>query len=429
MTSKMGDLISKLKWAVEKGAFHILGTNVVNKILSFLTNILIVRFLTKSEYGIFGYANNAISFFLLVSGLGMLSGVLQYGSENRTEEEKLLYFRYGMNFGILINAILAVLIFLYVQFAQIAIEGTRGYILFMCAVPLLDYIFNYLCTILRCRKENKKYALMLNINTVVYFLSSCLGAAFFGITGVIIGRYIAYAISIMQGLVFCKYREIIEVKHEKLSKEKKKEIIKYSIVCCMSNALSQILYLLDVYLIGVFVKDSQVIASYKAATLIPSALTFLPLGIVTFIYPYFAENNTDYKWIKEKVKWLFRVLGIINLSIAAILIVFAPLIIQLLWGKEYMDSLVCFRILAFNFFISCTFRIPAGNLLAMLKHVKVNLVVSIFSGLANIVLDIILIQKYGSEGAAVATVLVVLVSVLISMPALIYQINKLKKER
>ena len=358
----------------------------------------------------------------------MLSGVLQYGSENRSEEEKKLYFKYGMNFGLIINGVLALLVFLYVEWVPVAIGGTKKYILLMCLVPLLDYVFNYLCTILRCRKENKKYALMLNINTVTYFVSSCAGAFLFGISGVIIGRYIAYMISIVQGVIFCNYKEIIAYKSEQLNAKQKVGIIKYSIICCMSNALSQILYLLDVYLIGVYVQDSQVIASYKAATLIPSALTFIPLGIITFIYPYFAENNLNYNWLKEKMIVLFKVLAAVNSAISLSLIILAPWIIKLLWGAEYMDSLAAFRILAFNYFLSGTFRIPAGNILAMLKNVKVNLIVSVLAGTANIFLDIFLIQRMGAEGAALATVLVVMISVVISMPALLYKMKSLKKE-
>lgn len=424
----MQDIKSKIRWVIDKGAIHILGTNVVNKVLSFFTNILIVRFLTKAEYGVFGYANNIISFFLLVSGLGMISGVLQYGSENRSEEEKKLYFKYGMNFGLLINGILALLVFFYVKWIPIAIDGTEKYILLMCLVPLFDYVFNYLCTILRCRKENKKYALMLNINTVTYFISSCAGAFLFGIAGVVVGRYIAYLISIIQGIIFCNYKEILVCKSNQLNKEQKKEIVKYSIICCMSNALSQILYLLDVYLIGAYIKDSQAVASYKAATLIPSALTFIPLGIITFIYPYFAENNLNYNWLKEKMIVLFKVLAAVNSIISLSLIVLAPWIIKLLWGAEYMDCLAAFRILAFNYFLSGTFRIPAGNILAMMKNVKVNLVVSVLAGTSNIFLDIFLIQCMGAEGAALATVLVVIISVAISMPALLYKMKSLKKE-
>ena len=48
MSSKKQELMSKIRWIIDKGAVHILGTNVVNKVLSFFTNIFIVRFLTKS---------------------------------------------------------------------------------------------------------------------------------------------------------------------------------------------------------------------------------------------------------------------------------------------------------------------------------------------------------------------------------------------
>ena len=56
MSSKKQELMGKIRWMIDKGAVHILGTNVANKVLSFFTNILIVRFLTKTEYGVFGYA-------------------------------------------------------------------------------------------------------------------------------------------------------------------------------------------------------------------------------------------------------------------------------------------------------------------------------------------------------------------------------------
>lgn len=136
----------------------------------------------------------------------------------------------------------------------------------------------------------------------------------------------------------------------------------------------------------------------------------------------------NYNWLKEKMIVLFKVLAAVNGAISLGLIILAPWIIKLLWGAEYMDSLASFRILAFNYFLSGTFRIPAGNILAMLKNVKVNLIVSVLAGTANIFLDIFLIQRMGSEGAALATVLVVMISVVISMPALLYKVKSLKKE-
>jgi O-antigen/teichoic acid export membrane protein len=73
-----------------------------------------------------------------------------------------------------------------------------------------------------------------------------------------------------------------------------------------------------------------------------------------------------------------------------------------------------FRILAFGYLIAGTFRIPAGNILASLGKVKMNLWNAIISGSANIVLDVLLIKAYGAVGAAVATVLVFVISSFVS---------------
>ncbi|MFR5556713.1 MAG: hypothetical protein ACLTKE_07630 [Coprococcus sp.] len=106
----------------------------------------------------------------------------------------------------------------------------------------------------------------------------------------------------------------------------------------------------------------------------------------------------NYNWLKEKMIVLFKVLAAVNGAISLGLIILAPWIIKLLWEQNIWIVLASFRILAFNYFLSGTFRIPAGNILAMLKNVKVNLIVSVLAGTANIFLDIFLIQRMGSEG-------------------------------
>ena len=67
----------------------------------------------------------------------------------------------------------------------------------------------------------------------------------------------------------------------------------------------------------------------------------------------------------------------------------------------------------FGYFFAATFRIPYGNIIAALGNAKANLINAIFSGTANIILDIILIMKFGSIGAAWATTAVYIISSII----------------
>lgn len=60
--------------------------------------------------------------------------------------------------------------------------------------------------------------------------------------------------------------------------------------------------------------------------------------------------------------------------------------------------------LSIGYFIAGTFRIPFGNLLAAMGKIKCNFYTTLFSGILNIILDMILIKRYGSIGAATATI-------------------------
>lgn len=423
---KIDTTIKNLKCLIDKGLFHIFGTNVVNSGIAFITNILIVKFLTKSDYGVFSYANNTLSIFSLVTGLGISSGLLQFCSEKRSKVEKAALFRFGFKLGISFNIILGLGIWIYGNFADVAIQESVQYIKLLMFLPAFELGYSLFTIILRTKKENKQYALLLNFNTITYSVLSCIGAVMAGIPGTIMGRYISFCCSIIIGAYFCKDDIKAIIKANVLEKIKKKEIVKYSTVCCASNSISQLLYLLDVYLIGVYIGDSSIVASYKVATLIPTALTFIPSGIMVFIYPYFAEHNHDQAWIVKQMKRLFKILAVVNIIISLGLFLFAPIIIKILWGASYMDSLIPLRILSVNYFFLSTIRIPCGNILAMLRKVKVNLYVSIISGIANIVFDICLIQKLGSNGAALATLGVVLISSVLLGIYLLVSLRKLK---
>lgn len=44
------------------GFFHIFGSSVINKIVTFASGIILVRILSKEEYGVYTYAENLLSF-------------------------------------------------------------------------------------------------------------------------------------------------------------------------------------------------------------------------------------------------------------------------------------------------------------------------------------------------------------------------------
>ena len=186
--------------------------------------------------------------------------------------------------------------------------------------------------------------------------------------------------------------------------------------------------LLDVTCINYYFANASIVATYKTATQIPVALLFIPSSIIVFAYPYLAENNTNYIWLKRMSRKILGAVFLINLCIASFAFLLAPTIVKILWGSKYMDAVTVLRILLINFIVTGSFNMVYGNLMVAVKKVNVNLAKTIACSLLNIVLNILLLGKLGSTGAAIATLTVSIVSSAFSALYFSIWINKRTKK-
>jgi len=403
-----------LLFLIKKGFFHIFSANVINKIIQFGISVVIVRLLTKEAFGMWSYANNILNVFLLVEGLGVVSGLLQFASSSDEKDVKLSYLKYALLIGAIFNTVLVAGILLFSIFFDLPVRGSTEILRSLSLIPLVTIFFNSLQVFLRSDLRNKQFSLVTVVNTLTFFLGVLVGGYFFEITGIIWGRYLSYIISSFVAFWFVRHYYQLFLMVEIPKRESRRNFMVFSVVCMLTNSMSQMLYLLDIFLIGIIIQSEIVVASYKTATLIPFALNFIPISVMTFAYPYFAKYKNNKTLVKEYYLKMQRYLFLLNLLISISLIAFAPFIIKVVFGPEYLDALVPFRILSLGYLVAATFRIPSGNVIASLGKIKINFYNSIISGGANIVLDIILIKFYGSIGAALATVLIFIISSIIS---------------
>lgn len=405
MENKYGMLQEKIKeiWKqLKKGILQMFGANVLNKVVAMLSNMVITRLLTKTEYGIWSYVLNIYSYLTLATGLGLLSGAFQFGAENKGKKEEYQYYRFCLYGGLLIDIILISVFFVVCFFWKFSFPEAGKYLRMVAPMLLFEYVWNLLLTVLRCENRIQEYAGILNRNTVFIAIGTCLGGSF-GIEGVIVGRYAAYCISLLQ-TVFVTREETKKIKDaEKIPLKKTGELWHYSIFTGASAALNLIVYLIDVSMIAAMLKNPKDVAVYKVATLIPSALTFIPNSVVICVLPGIVRNNKNKTWLQENIKKYFFSLGIFNFVLCICLIVLAPLIIKILSSVQYIDAVPVFRILVSGYFISGTFRIFSTNILAGLRCVNYGLFLSVVSGICDILFNYILIHEFGMIGAAYAT--------------------------
>ena len=422
-TGYMEKALAKIKTLFKTGFFHIFGSSVINKVIAFLSSVVLVRILTKVEYGAFTYAWNIYGMVFILNGMGIESGMLQLASEHSGDigyTDKVSSF--GTKFGLQFNCILAVILLAAGLFAPLKIEAGRPLLCALCVLPIFQLLYNLTTVYLRVQKRNREYAKLQVANTALVFVVSAGCAFLLREMGLVVGHYIACIAAYLIGHLAFRVR-LFDRNAEGIGDEKR-PLLRISFISMLNNGLSQLMYLLDLFVLGIVDPQETILASYTVATMIPTALTFIPLPLIIYLYPYFAEHRDDGKWCLDRYRKILLGLGGFNLLLSAMLFAAAPLIVRIVFGEQYMDAVPVFRLLAINYFFSGTFRTLSGNLLVTQRKLRFNLFVAVVSSLINVIADYFFIQWWGSMGAALATVLVVLVSGLLSTSFLIYTFVK-----
>jgi O-antigen/teichoic acid export membrane protein len=117
--------------------------------------------------------------------------------------------------------------------------------------------------------------------------------------------------------------------------------------------------------------------------------------------------NKEYsKGNKEGVKQMSKQVGkwilIINLPVIILLITFPGVFLNLLFGEAYLEATGALRILAIGFFFISLLGI-SNRLISMTGRSKILFLDIIVVATINVILNIILIPRYGLTGAAIAT--------------------------
>lgn len=423
-------MIGKLKSAVEylkSDVSRVLIASGVNKAISLVLSIVIVRILSKEAYGLFSFAYNKVSIIMVFSGFGITSGILQFCSESISEEKKKSYYKFGLIFGTLANILLCLLLLVYGLFVPTEMEGTSEYLFYLSLLPIATFFYEFGNTVLRTQNRMVQYANSTNINSFSFAVASILLTLCIGIYGYIVGFYASYIIAVfyiifilLKGSFFEAWQSI------KCYWDEMKPLLKFSIICMLTNSLSNVLGYIDLEMVGQIFPNPEVLAAYKIGSGIPAQATFITAAIVTAIYPSFAKNQGNYLWLKTNLKKMLLGLLAINGIITAVMFFGAGSIIRILYGPEYSDAVLILKISSIGYLLSSTVRIPFGTLLLSMRKVHFNLIVCAISGVLNVALDLLLIPKFGSMGAVFTSVIVTLVSGIMSSTKFVMYMKSIK---
>jgi len=410
----------------ETGFFSIFISSILSKILVFIGGVVLIRVLSKTDYGIYAYVLNCISMLCLLNDFGVSSAAFQYLTENFDNEKKQgAILKYSLFVGIYASIVGSILILLSPIYYPFMIDKAKSLTQILCILPFLTLINGLIPVILRAKLDNKNYGKLQILSTFFSYLTLIPLSLAFGVFGAIISQYFYNIIILIVGLVLIlKYLKKYTYK-ENLKKSEKKEFVKFSLATQINNTIGGALIIIDTFIIGLLIANPIDIASYKVASIIPHALSFLPTCVVIYTLPYFIKNNQNIAWMKKNFNRLIKYGLMIYAIICLGLIVFSKLTFSILYGNKYNEAIPIFIVLIIGFFFSATFKIPCSNIVYSMKKVRVNIIINVISIIINFISNIIFLRLFGVIGVAITTTLINIISSIIYV---IY-INKLLKKK
>lgn len=395
---------------ISRAGTTVLLTTIISRVLSFIASWIALQLIDNKELGVVIFAFNIISFVIPIGGFGLHQSLIRYGALLKEVEEKNNLFIYVLKKGLVASAALVLIIILVSFFINFSFDNTRFYIIFLSFVIIPSYLFELIKIQFRLNYDNRSFSfaeLTYNIILVVFvFLLSFLF------------KEKGYAAALLftpflTSLFFIRKLKINYKAYTRLSITNF-SFWRYGFFASLSNVATQLLFVIDILLIGYLLNDANMITSYKYVTLIPFSILFLPQVFITTDFVSFTENIYNKNYIKKYIKgyvYLFTTISVFTILFS---IIFSRQILMLFDASfvQFNDS---FLILIVGVCGILILRGLFGNLLSSIGKAHINYYIAIIALLINFVSNYYLIPRYGIKGAAITTSVLMWFTGFISM--------------
>ncbi len=390
------------------GFFHILTGNFLNKAISMVSGIVIARLVDKSSYAYLSYADNIYSYIALATGLGLPNALLKFCSADNDKSLNLAYIKYTYKVGGAYELLASIGACIALTVLDIPYAGARAFAWALVLYPLLTLINNTNTIYMRTQLDNKKYSAVGVLHSLFICAFSIAFVVLMSTSGIVVARYIAVVLVLFYS---CYYIVKNTKGAEKitLTKEQKKAFFSMGISLMLAAFFSGIMPINEAFLVNNLIRDDVTTANFRVAGLLPQMLLLVSGAITVYFFPIIARMK-DPKEIKRKVVQI----AVINAVIIGVVtiggMVTTPFVINLLYGKKYMDAVP----LSYSLWImrgtNCIIRMVPINMLPAIGKTKFNVWSAAISCVVQCVVDYFLILKLGISGVTYGAIAVYFLS-------------------
>jgi len=378
--------------------------NIIQKGIDFLVYIWLSSYLSVINYSEYVWVFAYLTICSIFSDLGLEWILTRENSKDRKNAPEL------MANGLALGLLLTIITILFANGAIFVTQHspeTRKFVL----ISSLIIIFSP-----KVRSFRNLFGILFRLDFKIIYVSifNILGRVIYFFCIFVIMKFeysldwvfISFALADLPGFVglVLYYRKFYGFPRFKIDLAVWKSLIIKSLPLFFSAAFATLHFRVDILLIKMLVAKEQ-IGFYRNAVLIPEFLTFIPMAFMIPFFPILSKKySQDRKAFLSTYYTGAKYLLFIIFPLVIFIFFYTENIILLIFKEKFISSISAARIIIFSEIFVYSSGIFNNGLIASNRQ-NYLLLFSGLSCISNILLNLLLVPKYGIEGAAVATVI------------------------
>ena len=381
---------------------------VCRMLFGLFIGVWLARYLGPVRLGIFSYAQSFVGIFSAFSNLGLDTIVIRELVKDRNKKDIIL----GTGFILKLNG--TILVFLLIsltlnfiqndQYTNLLIFIIAGGLFFQTLTIVEAYFYAQVLS--KFLVWSRLFALLISscIKIILLLLKASLMAfAFVSILDMALSGL---------GLIYF---------YKKLNNQLSRWRFNFSLAIeLLINSFPILLasfgYLLYTYMDRILLEkfvNSREVGYYSVAIFIVRSFFWIPLIISNSLFPSIIQYKKKSKNLYHKrILSFYRLQLYISILFVLFILFFGDSIVTILYGQSYFQSIPILKIYAFVAIIEALGQ--ATGRWYLVENLQLQRSINyLIGGILNIFLDVLLIPKYGSIGAAIATFISYFVAIVL----------------
>ena len=376
----------------------LMGEKVLRMFMGLFVGIWVARYLGPEQFGLLSYAQSFVFLFTAIATLGLDSIVVRELVKDNSQRNVLL----GTAFSLKLIGSLCILPLLWLGVHFTSNDSYTNLLIFIIASGTIFQSFNVIDFYYQSSVLSKYVAfantITLAISSIVKIVLILNEASLLAFA--IVGVFDTVILSL--GLIYFYWQKTHHSLREwQFDKVVAKRLLSDSWPLIISSVMVSLYMKIDQVMIKEML-DNNAVGQYAAAVRIIESTYFVPVIIVSSIFPSLINVKHDKSKFNKRIEILYSTLFWASLLITAFLFSNREWIVLTLFGSDYSESIKIFGWLSIMLPVVAISAVH-GKWLITENLVRFNLYYTFFAAILNVFLNIIFIPKYGSIGAVFAT--------------------------